>query len=99
MRSTSVEDEQTIDVTYFSPLTTVFAFASKVRCQRFSSDSCARTALLTVCITREAAPLGFPESACTTGKGLVADDMGRKLKTVYEIWVSDTPTKQEGSTC
>ena len=68
--------------TYFSPLTTVFALTSKVRRQRFNSDSCARTALLTDFTTREVAPpLVSPESACTTGKGLAVDVMGRQLKT------------------
>jgi hypothetical protein len=48
---------------------TDFAFVSKVRRQRFISDSGTRTALLTVRTTREVAlPSEFPESACTTGK-------------------------------
>ena len=61
--------------THFSPSTRDFAFASKVRRQRFISDSGTRTALLTVLTTRAAA-LPSPESACTTGKESGGGDMG-----------------------
>jgi hypothetical protein len=63
------QEEKKLKNTHFSPSTRDFAFASKVRRQRFVSDSGTRTALLTVLTTRDAAlPSEFPESACTMGK-------------------------------
>lgn len=90
------ENEQATEGTYFSPSTTVFALESKVRRQRFSSDSCVRTTLLTDCTTREVAPpLVSPESACTTGKGLGVDVMGGQLKTANVFKVNGAATTQE----
>ena len=68
-RSIEVRTRKEKKKTHFSPSTRDFAFASKVRRQRFISDTGTRTALLTVLTTRAAAlPSEFPESACTTGK-------------------------------
>lgn len=68
---------------HFSPSTRDFAFASKVRLQRFISDSGTRTALLTVLTTRDAAlPSELPASACTTGResgGVMEDAMDSQL--------------------
>ena len=90
----SFGDERATEGTYFSPLTVVLALASKVRRQRLSSDSCARTALLTDCTTREVARPSA-ESACTTGNGLVAEDMGRQLKTGNVFRVNGAKSVQE----
>jgi hypothetical protein len=66
--------------THLSPSTRDFAFASKVRRQRFISDSGTRTALLTDWTTRAAAVPS--ESACTMGKESGGGDVGDAMDLV-----------------